>query len=181
MKPIVEVQKLSKHFGSRTVLRDVEFVLYAGEAAVLSGPNGSGKSTLLRMIAGLLAPDSGMVRLADVNGAGEHTVWGTQDKGGSARRKWSRANTGAGLSRRIGLVPERMPVLRFSPVEYLTHMGKIRGMPAALLRERQAELLRLCGLEFAKDAPIRFFFQGDASEGWHYAGDAGAAVPASDG
>lgn len=161
MIPIVEVQKLCKHFGSRTVLRDVEFVLYAGEAAVLSGPNGSGKSTLLRMIAGLLAPDSGTVRLTDVNGAGEHAVWGMrQSEAGRLRGKWNRADAGAGLSRRIGLVPERMPVLRFSPVEYLMHMGAVRGMSADRLRERTAELLALCGLEFAKDAPIRFFSKG---------------------
>ncbi len=161
MIPILEVQKLTKQFGSRTVLRDVEFVLYAGEAAVLSGPNGSGKSTLLRIIAGLLPPDSGMVRLAGASGTGTSTVWGIgQDEGGPAQRKWGRASTGSGLSRRIGLVPERMPVLRFSPVEYLTHMGAVRGMSAARLRERTGELLALCGLEFAKDAPIRFFSKG---------------------
>jgi ABC-2 type transport system ATP-binding protein len=161
MISILEVQRLNKQFGSRTVLRDVEFVLVAGEAAVLSGPNGSGKSTLLRIIAGLLTPDSGTVRLADVSGTGEHAVWGIgQDERGKSWRKWGRTSSGSGLSRRIGLVPERMPVLRFSPVEYLTHMGAVRGMPAARLRERTGELLALCGLEFAKDAPIRFFSKG---------------------
>ena len=161
MIPILEVQKLCKQFGSRMVLRDVEFELYSGEAAVLSGPNGSGKSTLLRIIAGLLPPDSGTVRLADVSGAGKQAVWRTgQDESGQVRRKWGRASSGSGLSRRIGLVPERMPVLRFTPVEYLTHMGAVRGMPAARLRERSGELLALCGLEHAKDAPIRFFSKG---------------------
>lgn len=135
MKPLLEVQQLCKGFRGRTVLRDVDFVLYPAEAAVLSGPNGSGKSTLLRIITGLLPPDSGTVLLDG-------------------------AAADAGLSRRIGLVPERMPVLRFSPVEYLTHMGAVRGMPAAGLRERTGELLKLCGLEHAKDAPIRFFSKG---------------------
>lgn len=165
MMPLLEVQKLCKQFGSRTVLRDVEFVLYAGEAAVLSGPNGSGKSTLLRIIAGLLSPDWGTVRLAGASGAGAGAgagvVWGMgQDQDGQARRKWGRASSGSGLSRQIGLVPERMPMLRFSPVEYLAHMGAVRGMPAARLRERTGELLVLCGLEHAKDAPIRFFSKG---------------------
>lgn len=123
------------------MLRDVSFALYPAEAAVLSGPNGSGKSTLLRILAGLLRPDSGTVRLLDK----------AADFQGAAS---------AELSRRIGLVPERMPFLRFSPAEYLAHMGAVRGMNAASLRERIGELLLLCGLEHAKDAPIRFFSKG---------------------
>lgn len=141
MKPLLEVEKLSKQFGGRTVLREVSFTLYPAEAAVLAGPNGSGKSTLLRIIAGLLRPDSGTIRLLD-------------------RAAGFQGSASAGLSRRIGLVPERMPFLRFSPAEYLTHMGAVRGMDAVRLRERMEELLLLCGLEFAKDAPIRFFSKG---------------------
>ncbi|MDF2938113.1 MAG: transporter ATP-binding protein [Paenibacillaceae bacterium] len=141
MTPLLEVQKLCKQFGGRTVLREVSFTLFSAEAAVLSGPNGSGKSTLLRIVAGLLPPDSGTVRLLDED----------SDFSGAAR---------GGLSRRIGLVPERMPILRFSPVEYLTHMGAVRGMDKRQLRARAGELLALCGLEQAKDAPIRFFSKG---------------------
>lgn len=141
MTPLLEVNKLVKRFGGRTVLQDASFTLYPAEAAVLAGPNGSGKSTLLRILAGLLRPDSGTIRLlgqaADFRGA-----------------------AAPGLSRRIGYVPERMPFLRFSPAEYLEHMGAVRGMDKGRLRERIGELLLLCRLEQAKDAPIRFFSKG---------------------
>ncbi len=48
-----------------SVLRDLDFELHAGEHVVLMGSNGSGKSTLLRLVAGLLSPNSGRVKLFD--------------------------------------------------------------------------------------------------------------------
>lgn len=49
--------------GGATLLRDVTATLERGRVTVLLGPNGAGKSTLMRCLAGLLAPDSGAVRL----------------------------------------------------------------------------------------------------------------------
>jgi len=49
--------------GGRTVFEDVSFALTAGEALLLTGPNGAGKSSLLRLIAGLVAPQSGRLEL----------------------------------------------------------------------------------------------------------------------
>lgn len=45
--------------GERPVFRDLDFVVEAGGALLLTGPNGSGKSTLLRLLAGLLRPTAG--------------------------------------------------------------------------------------------------------------------------
>ncbi|MCB0918811.1 MAG: ATP-binding cassette domain-containing protein [Actinobacteria bacterium] len=52
---------LWKSFGKHHVLRDFSVVLRAGSVSVLIGANGAGKSTLMRILAGLLAPDSGTV------------------------------------------------------------------------------------------------------------------------
>ncbi len=57
--PAVETRALSKSYGARPVLREVEMRLEAGRSALLVGANGSGKSTLVRIIAGLSAPTSG--------------------------------------------------------------------------------------------------------------------------
>jgi ABC-2 type transport system ATP-binding protein len=59
----VRLAGVSVRFGARSVLASVELGLEPGEALALSGPNGAGKSTLLRVIAGLLAPAAGTVRV----------------------------------------------------------------------------------------------------------------------
>ena len=56
---VVDVRGLAKHFGRRTVVRDVSLRLCAGDLIGLVGANGGGKTTTLRMLAGLVAPDSG--------------------------------------------------------------------------------------------------------------------------
>jgi ABC-2 type transport system ATP-binding protein len=54
---------LSRRFGERLAVSDVSFDLAPGEVFALLGPNGAGKTTTLRMIAGLIAPTSGAVRV----------------------------------------------------------------------------------------------------------------------
>ena len=49
--------------GGRSLFSDLSFSVEGGEALVLMGPNGAGKTTLIRIVAGLLAPSAGAVRL----------------------------------------------------------------------------------------------------------------------
>ncbi len=60
-EPIIELKGISKSFGSNVILDNVDLTIYKGEALGIIGPSGTGKSTILRMIAGLLAPDSGEI------------------------------------------------------------------------------------------------------------------------
>lgn len=60
---MVEVQNLSKKFGSALVIDRLNLSLRRGEAVGLLGPNGAGKSTLIKCIIGLLRPTSGEIRL----------------------------------------------------------------------------------------------------------------------
>lgn len=62
--PLIEISGLTKNFGPRRALRGVDLVLHEGEFLVLFGPNGSGKSTLIRILATLVKPTSGSVRIA---------------------------------------------------------------------------------------------------------------------
>lgn len=60
-EPLIELKDVSKSFGGNAVLDQVDLSIHKGEAIAIIGPSGTGKSTILRMIAGLLAPDSGEV------------------------------------------------------------------------------------------------------------------------
>jgi phosphonate transport system ATP-binding protein len=62
--PRLELAGVSKSFGAVTAVCDVSLRLHAHEIVALLGPSGAGKTTLLRCVAGLLAPDSGTVRVA---------------------------------------------------------------------------------------------------------------------
>src|SRR3954462_16041015 len=55
----IEVQNLSKRYGSFQAVKDVSFEVVAGQLVALLGPSGSGKSTILRVIAGREWPDPG--------------------------------------------------------------------------------------------------------------------------
>tara|TARA_B100001996_G_C18665351_1_gene594670 strand:- start:345 stop:1109 length:765 start_codon:yes stop_codon:yes gene_type:complete len=59
----LRINKISKSFSGRPVVRKVNFALNCGEAVGLLGPNGSGKTTLFYTIIGLIKPDSGTIIL----------------------------------------------------------------------------------------------------------------------
>jgi heme exporter protein A len=59
----VEVERLARHYGEREALSDVSLTLRAGQTLVVFGPNGAGKTTLLRVLATLLRPHAGNVRV----------------------------------------------------------------------------------------------------------------------
>ncbi|MDE5058146.1 ATP-binding cassette domain-containing protein [Wolbachia endosymbiont of Drosophila bocki] len=61
--PIISILNLSLSFDDRTVLKDLNFDILKGESLVILGGSGSGKSVLTKTIIGLLAPDSGSVKI----------------------------------------------------------------------------------------------------------------------
>lgn len=61
--PAIEAVGVSRTFGRRRAVDDVTLSVPAGDCLALFGPNGAGKTTLLRLIAGLLAPSAGTVRV----------------------------------------------------------------------------------------------------------------------
>jgi len=63
MEPIIQVNDLSKTFGSNVVLRDVNVSIQSQEVVVVIGPSGSGKSTFLRCLNGLEHPETGSIRI----------------------------------------------------------------------------------------------------------------------
>ncbi|XUY26637.1 heme ABC exporter ATP-binding protein CcmA [Agrobacterium sp. rho-8.1] len=61
---LLTAENLSARRGDDLIFMNVSFKLTSGEALVLTGPNGSGKSTFLRVVAGLLRPEAGGVKIA---------------------------------------------------------------------------------------------------------------------
>lgn len=62
-KLVAELKNVSKSFGDKTVIRNLNFTLMRGDRLGLIGPNGAGKSTLIKVLLGELQPDEGTVRL----------------------------------------------------------------------------------------------------------------------
>lgn len=63
--PVIEIKDLHKAFGEEKVLNGVDLTLAPGENLVVLGKSGSGKSVLIKLIVGLLAADSGSIRVFD--------------------------------------------------------------------------------------------------------------------
>ncbi len=61
--PLLELRKISKHFGAIEALSEVDLSVDSGEIVGLMGDNGAGKSTLVKIIAGNFPPSSGEIRL----------------------------------------------------------------------------------------------------------------------
>lgn len=63
MKPVIETNDISVHYGQNEVLTDVSFVVEKGDFVGLAGPNGAGKTSLVKAILGLIPLSQGSVKL----------------------------------------------------------------------------------------------------------------------
>ncbi|MCL4517216.1 MAG: ATP-binding cassette domain-containing protein [Firmicutes bacterium] len=61
LRPLVQVDKLTKSYGFHDILKDISFLIREGEKVALIGPNGVGKSTVLKILAGVEVPTSGTI------------------------------------------------------------------------------------------------------------------------
>lgn len=121
----VEFQSVHKRYGTRAVLRGVDFSVARGEIVGLLGPNGCGKTTTLRLIAGVLAPDAGQVR-----------VCGQVLCGGPLAAR-----------RRIGYLPEKPPLYDALRVrDYLAFVAASKGLNGEARHCAVAAALRDYGL-----------------------------------
>jgi ABC-2 type transport system ATP-binding protein len=122
---VIEATALTKVYpGDVTALAGLT-VAFAPGVTGLIGANGAGKSTLIKILLGLLEPTRGMAKVL-----GHDCV-----------------KDGMEIRRLVGYMPEHdcLPA-DISATEFVTHMGRMSGLPAAAARERAAEALRHVGL-----------------------------------
>ena len=123
---MIEVNNLTRYYGTFTALKDVSFRIDEGEVIGLLGLNGAGKSTTLKILAGLITPSEGSVRFDGVD---------ITESPESVRSK-------------IGYLPEEPPLYRDMTVSaFLKHIGRIKGMSASQVSARLPEAIRLAQLE----------------------------------
>ena len=133
------VENLARAFGEVKAVRDVSFVAEPGTVTALIGPNGSGKTTLLLMLASLLRPDSGTIRIAGFDPV---------------------ADT-AEVRSRLGWMPDLLGSWSALTVRAtLETTARLYRMDAAMAVARAEELISLVGLEHLAAQPTRVLSRG---------------------
>jgi ABC-2 type transport system ATP-binding protein len=136
---MLEVSGLSKSYGGRVALADVSFAASEGSTVGLLGPNGAGKSTAVNIIAGILRPDRGEVRVA-----GERVTHDT-----------------APAKQLIGFVPQDLALFdELSARDNLALCGALYGLRGTRLGGRIASVLDLVGLTDRSGEPVGAFSGG---------------------
>lgn len=138
---ILKIEHLKKSFGKFVAVNDLSMVIEPGEAVGFIGQNGAGKSTTMRSIAGLSKIDSGTITILDKNIESEPV---------EARRH-------------LGYVPQDLALYRhLTGEEFLTLIGKIRGLSQEDLESQIEHLLKLCDLNDSRNKLIREYSGGMA-------------------
>ncbi|MDP3046279.1 MAG: ABC transporter ATP-binding protein [Chloroflexota bacterium] len=150
--PAVQADKITKRFGDFVAVNNISFEVHAGEIFGFLGPNGSGKTTTIRMILGLLQPTAGriMVLGQDVAAGGE----------------------AASIRRRVGYMSQRFSLYpELTVAENLRFFARAYGVTGERFRQREAEILRMAGLEGRQDQQT-----GTLAGGWKQRLALGAAI-----
>jgi ABC-2 type transport system ATP-binding protein len=123
--PVLQCSGIRKSFGDHVAVKGIGFSISPGETYGLLGPNGAGKTTTISMIAGLLEPDAGEIRL----GGEPMSPDATHTK------------------RLVGLVPQDLAIYPdLDATENLEFFGRLQGLKGAELDRRVAEVLGIIEL-----------------------------------
>ncbi len=136
---MIEVEHLSKTYGSTAAIADVSFSVESGEILGFLGPNGAGKTTTMRILAGYLPASSGTARIAGLD-VHENSM---------------------GVRQRIGYLPENPPLYPEMTVEgFLFFVARIKQVPAGDRARRVTSAIERCGLVEKRKVLIRKLSKG---------------------
>jgi len=139
MTEALTIERLTKRFGSNTAVDSLDLTIPQGELRALLGPNGAGKTTTLRIVAGLLRPDAGSVRIMGRDIAGDPL----------------------GAKRVLAFLPDD-PLLygKLYPLEYLEFVAGLWGIDAERAARTAQELLEWLDLGGKQGEKIEAFSRG---------------------
>jgi ABC-2 type transport system ATP-binding protein len=136
---MIEVQNLTKRYGSFTAIRDVSFAVAPGEIVGFLGPNGAGKSTTMRILSCFMPASGGSARVAGYDVFRESME----------------------VRRRIGYLPESVPLysdMRVAP--YLDFVAEVKGVPRSARKKRVADVMDRCLIADMQSRLIRNLSKG---------------------
>jgi ABC-2 type transport system ATP-binding protein len=123
--PALEFVALRREFAGVVAVDDIDLAVPTGSFTGIVGPNGAGKTTALSMAAGLLRPSAGRAMVHGID------MW----------------HDPVAAKKILGVLPDGLALPeRLTGGELLTYWGRFRGMPADVVADRTAELLRILEL-----------------------------------
>ena len=136
---MIEVSHLTKRYGGHTAVSDLSFTIEKGQIYGFLGPNGAGKSTTMNIMTGCLAASEGEVRIDG------HDIF---EEPRQAKRL-------------IGYLPEQPPLyLDRTPREYLTFVGRAKGIKDKALPEQIGRVMEVTQITDVADRLIKHLSKG---------------------
>lgn len=139
MEPIITIRSLSKQYGEKTVLNNINLDVYPGQIIGYIGPNGAGKSTTVKILTGVIQDYEG-----------EITVAGNE-----------LADNLIDIKKKIGYIPELTELYDLlTPREYLSFIGKLYHLEDEVIESRGIKMLNTFGLGDNVDQRMDSFSKG---------------------
>ena len=136
---MIETQSLSKHYGDFVAVDSISFKVEPGEVLGFLGPNGAGKSTTMKMIAGFLAPSSGVVKVCGYDVDAQPIE----------------------AKRSIGYLPEGAPSYgEMNPRQFLNFIADVRGLEGERRSSRLNDVIERLHLGSVLQQPIETLSKG---------------------
>jgi ABC-2 type transport system ATP-binding protein len=136
---MIELSGLTKQYGTFTAVDRIDLEVPDGELFGFLGPNGAGKTTTLRMIAGILRPSAGSIRIAGIDIARDPIAAKTK----------------------LGFIPDRPFIYeKLTGAEFLRFVAGLYGQEGPAVEHRGRELLALFDLEEWRDELVESYSHG---------------------
>lgn len=137
--PIIQLEGLTKHYGSVKAVDDLNLEIYKGEIFGLLGPNGAGKTTTILMMLGLTDPTRGIAMVCGHNATSSPIQ----------------------VKRKVGYMPDSVGFYdNMTALENLVYIGRLNGVPEHEFKKRCAEVLEIVGLSADQHKKTSAFSRG---------------------